>query len=147
MTVFINQNRGRRYPGLRSFATQAKKKIGLEGEVNVLLTSNREMRVLNRKFRKKDKPTDVLSFPASEAVGGGDIAISAEIASEQARRLGHTLEQELKVLLLHGLLHLAGYDHENDQGEMLRAERKLRAKFRLPGSLTERVPTRTNYLR
>jgi probable rRNA maturation factor len=133
-------------PSLRRFLMRAKKEIGLRGEVNVLLTGNSKMRALNRKFRKKNKPTDVLSFPVTDENGSaGDIAISTDIAIQQARRLGHSLDQELRVLLLHGLLHLAGYDHENDQGEMLRAERKLRAKFRLPGSLSERGMARTNY--
>jgi probable rRNA maturation factor len=128
---------------LRSFLQRAKKEIGLRGEVNVLLTSNSEMRALNKKFRKKDKPTDVLSFPTPAGDGiAGDIAISTEIARAQAQRLGHSLDQELRVLLLHGLLHLAGHDHERDQGEMARAEKKLRAKFELPDSLTERGQSR-----
>ena len=126
---------------LRRFGNRAQREIGLSGEVTVLLTSNDDMRSLNRKFRKKDSPTDVLSFPVASALtgnGAGDIAISAEMAREQASRLGHALEQELKILLLHGLLHLAGYDHERDKGEMHRAERRLRVKLGLPGSLAER---------
>ena len=133
---------------LRRFLMRAKGEIGLRGEVNVLLTSNSEMRALNHKFRKKKQPTDVLSFPAVGADGlAGDIAIPSEIARLQARRLGHSLDQELKVLLLHGLLHLAGYDHENDQGEMFRAESKLRAKFRLPEVLLERGQPRKDHSR
>jgi probable rRNA maturation factor len=124
---------------LRRFLVRAKGEIGLQGEVNVLLTTNSQMRALNRKFRRKNKATDVLSFRAVEANGvAGDIAISSEIARLQARRLGHSLDQELKVLLLHGLLHLAGHDHESDGGEMARTEKRLRAKLRLPDSLTER---------
>lgn len=144
--ITSDQGGGSIKPGLRRFLARAKREIGLRGEVNVLLTGNSKMRALNRKFRKKDKATDVLSFPAGQGNGSaGDIAISTEIASQQARRLGHSLEQELKVLLLHGLLHLAGYDHENDQGEMLRAETRLRAKLKLPDSLSERGLARTNY--
>lgn len=122
---------------------RAKSEIGLRGEVNVLVTSNDQMRALNRKFRRENKPTDVLSFPVDGSNGiAGDIAISGQIAKQQARQLGHSLEQELKVLLLHGLLHLSGLDHESDDGEMARAEKELRAKFRLPDSLTERGHSR-----
>jgi probable rRNA maturation factor len=130
---------------LRRFANRARREIGLSGEVTVLLAGNDDMRKLNRKFRKKDKPTDVLSFPAASASNGhgvGDIAISTDIAREQAGYLGHTLEQELKILLLHGLLHLAGYDHERDRGEMFRVERRFRLKLGLPSSLVERSTER-----
>lgn len=137
-------------PGLRisisaleRFLQTAQRNVGLEGEVNVLLTSNRQMRSLNRKFRGKDKPTDVLSFPASSANSrakpAGDIAISLEIARENARTLGHSLETELKILFLHGLLHLAGHDHESDDGEMASFERELRAKLKLPMGLIART--------
>lgn len=142
MTVVISRGMGNRIErALQRFVARVQKQIGLPGQVTVLLTGNAEMRALNRRFRKQDKPTDVLSFPAADGVDGqrpGDIAISTTIAREQARRLGHSVEQELKVLLLHGLLHLAGYDHEHDQGEMSQAERKFRAKLGLPDSLTER---------
>ena len=110
-----------------------------------MLTSNREMRALNRRFRRKNRATDVLSFSApaeNRGNGAGEIAISTEIARRHARRLGHTLEQELKILVLHGLLHLAGHDHERDSGEMLREEQRLRARFGLPASLTERSNSR-----
>src|SRR5215469_15265117 len=106
---------------LRRFLVRAQREMRLQGEVNVRITSDREMRRLNREFRGKDKPTDVLSFPASlngKSELAGDIAISAEIAYANAGILGHPLEQELKILMLHGLLHLAGYNHETDQGEM-----------------------------
>ena len=143
-----NQRGGNVPSSLRRFLQRAKKEIGLRGEVNVLLTGNSKMRALNRMFRKKNKATDVLSFPAANENGiAGDIAISKAIARQQARRLGHSLEQELKVLVLHGLLHLAGYDHESDQGEMLRAERRLRAKLKLPDSLSERGLARSTYAR
>ena len=93
------------------------------------------MRSLNRDFRHKDKPTDVLSFPSDD---GGDIAISLSIARRNARSLGHPFEDEIKVLLLHGLLHLKGYDHERDNGRMVRREEALRRKLGLPLSLTAR---------
>jgi probable rRNA maturation factor len=126
---------------LQRFMKRVQKEIGLRGDVTVLLTSSNEMRKLNRRFRNKDKATDVLSFPAPAAIGGdglGDIAISIPVARAQARRMGHSFEEELKVLLLHGLLHLAGYDHETDQGQMRRKEQRLRTRLAVPTSLTER---------
>ena len=99
---------------------------------------------MNRQFRGKDKPTDVLSFPAlaETAPGGGDLAISLETASVQAVDHGHTLQMEVKLLILHGLLHLAGYDHERDKGQMRRRETLLRKQFGLPAGLVERTPLR-----
>ena len=94
------------------------------------------MREMNRRFRGKDRPTDVLSFPRDE---GGDIAICMEIAQENANRYRHPLSQELKILLLHGMLHLAGYDHETDDGEMAKREMKLRSRLKLPATLIDRV--------
>lgn len=100
--------------------------------LGVRFASDREVRRTNRRFRGKDKPTDVLSFPgasAGAADGGrhlGDVLISVPTARRQAEDRGHPAERELKVLLLHGLLHCLGYDHETDQGEMERLERRLR---------------------
>jgi probable rRNA maturation factor len=116
----------------------------LRGAVNIRITSSREMRELNRRFRKKNTPTDVLSFPANMPKLAGDIAISAEIAGANAAALGHSTETELKVLILHGLLHLAGYDHESDDGEMGTREAKLRALLRLPVGLIERTHDNAN---
>jgi probable rRNA maturation factor len=138
------------HPGLRlktaslvRFLRTAQRHVGLAGQVSVLITSDEEMRRLNRQFRGKDKATDVLSFPADGVHGAtkvvGDIAISAPIAKRNSAALGHSLELELKVLLLHGLLHLAGYDHEQDGGEMAVMEQSLRAKLDLPSSLIERT--------
>jgi len=132
---------GLKEPRLLRFLVAARKSVGLKGDVSVLLTSNREMQRLNRVFRGKDKPTDVLSFPAIDEVSrtfAGDIAISIDIASRNAKDLGHDLEAETKVLILHGLLHLAGYDHETDNGEMAKRESRLRHRLGLPLSLTER---------
>jgi probable rRNA maturation factor len=120
---------------LQRFTRQAQKLVRLKGEVAVLITSRREVQALNRRFRRKDKPTDVLSFPAAM---GGDIAICAEIARQNAKRIGHSVSDEIKVLVLHGMLHLAGYDHETDSGEMAAVEARLRARLNLPLSLTER---------
>jgi len=92
------------------------------------------MQSLNRRFRAKNKPTDVLSFPVETAAAkslAGEIAVSAEIASKNARTLGHSPAEEVKILVLHGLLHLRGYDHECDNGQMARREKQLRAQFHL----------------
>ena len=121
---------------LARFANRAQKAAGLTGEVNVLLTGDPELRQLNLQFRHKDKPTDVLSFPGS---GGGDIAISLQTARAQAAELGHNLLTEVKVLILHGMLHLAGHDHETDRGQMRRLEQRLRIQLGLPAGLIERV--------
>jgi probable rRNA maturation factor len=123
------------------FVTRARRAVGLKVGVNVLLTTSSEMKSLNRRFRKKDKTTDVLSFPAAPEIQkqlAGDIAISAEIATKNARALGHSPSEEVKILVLHGILHLRGYDHECDNGKMQGREKQLRAKFRLPLGLIER---------
>jgi len=112
----------------------------LRGEVGILLTSSAAVRRLNRQFRKKDKTTDVLSFPAPRGKLAGDIAIALPVAAAQARRFGHTLLDEVKLLLLHGLLHLAGYDHEGDAGRMARKEEKMRRALGLPSGLIARKP-------
>jgi probable rRNA maturation factor len=116
--------------------------VKLRGQVTVLLTTDTAMRRLNRRFRGKDKATDVLSFSAGGPVAAeiaGDLAISVSTARRQAVERDHSLATEIKVLMLHGLLHLAGYDHETDQGEMYRRERALRAKLGLPQGLIERA--------
>jgi probable rRNA maturation factor len=101
--------------------SRASRQIGIRGEVNVLLTSNADMRRLNRQYRKKNVATDVLSFPAPDVKGvTGDIAISLEIAKQSAKTRSELLEQEVCILILHGLLHLAGFDHEKDNGVMKR---------------------------
>jgi probable rRNA maturation factor len=127
---------------LERFIARARRAAGLGGAVNVLVTTSAEMKSLNRRFRGKDKPTDVLSFPAA-ADGAkqlaGDIAISAELAAQNARWLGHAPGVEVKILALHGILHLCGYDHERDKGHMARRERKLRRELHLPAGLIERV--------
>jgi len=127
---------------LSRFLTAAKAAVGLRGQVTVLLTTDGNIRGLNRKFRGKNKATDVLSFPAkgvgAEAIAG-DLAISVSTARRQGAAHGHPLGVELKVLMLHGLLHLAGYDHEKDEGRMARRERLLRGKLGLPQGLIERA--------
>ena len=126
---------------LRRFVGRTARIAGLQGSINVLVTSSRELRSLNRRFRGKDEPTDVLSFPVDQVPGSdvaGDIAISAEIAAQNGQRLGHSAATEVKILVLHGVLHLAGYDHERDNGSMARRETRLRAALGLPAGLIER---------
>ncbi|QNI32477.1 rRNA maturation RNase YbeY [Alloacidobacterium dinghuense] len=130
-------------PELRQFLSKAKSEVGLDGEVSVLLGSDTTIRTLNRNFRKKDKATDVLSFPVDGFQGegpkqAGDLAISLDTAQRQASEHGHSLLMEVKILMLHGLLHLAGYDHETDSGQMAGKERVLRKEFDLPSGLIQR---------
>jgi probable rRNA maturation factor len=130
-------------PTLTSYLREAQAAVGLRGEVSVLLTTDDGIRGLNRRFRGKNKATDVLSFPVQAGFGmAGDLAISVETAARQAGEQGHRLSVELRVLMLHGLLHLAGLDHETDDGAMARKERRLRAKLGLPLGLIERVEGR-----
>ena len=130
---------------LSRFLAAAQTAVRLNGQVTVLLTTDAAIRKLNRQFRGKNKATDVLSFPA-EGLGAegiaGDLAISVTTALSQAAEQGHPLSTEIKVLILHGLLHLAGYDHEADDGKMARRERLLRAKLKLPKGLIERANAR-----
>jgi probable rRNA maturation factor len=114
------------------------------GEVALALVSDARMRALNRAYRGMDYATDVLSFPADLADVDvepflGDIVIAAGVATRQARTAGHSVQTELKVLALHGLLHLLGYDHETDNGEMARTEARLRRKAGLVDGLIERT--------
>jgi probable rRNA maturation factor len=131
---------------LTRFLARAGRAAGLRAPINVLVTTNAKMKSLNRRFRGKDKPTDVLSFPAasdSNKSFAGDIAISAEIATQNACALGHDPGVEVKILTLHGILHLRGYDHERDHGQMARREQQLRRELRLPVGLIERADTPT----
>jgi probable rRNA maturation factor len=130
---------------LERFVLRARRAAGLRGTADVLVTSSSAMRALNRQFRGKNKATDVLSFPADsalknskQAIHAGEIAISAEIAAQNAARLGHSTAEEVKILALHGILHLAGFDHERDNGEMARKEMRLRQALRLPVALLQR---------
>lgn len=118
------------------------------GEVAIALVSDAKIQDLNRRYRRTNTPTDVLSFPATVGRGSspgaprglGDIAIATGVARRQAKAAGHTYDTELRVLALHGLLHLLGYDHNNpnDTGRMARAEARLRRKGGLREGLIER---------
>lgn len=126
---------------LSKFVLRASHEVKLKGAVNILVTSSGELRKLNRRFRGRDKPTDVLSFPPDPDFAdglAGDIAISADIARQSARNLGHSAAQEIRILALHGVLHLAGYDHERDRGKMAFTEANLRRSLGLPAGLIER---------
>ncbi len=168
--VKINQEKagivqnGERWTGLalarlEVFLQRLPEATGLPGGFAVALVSDAEIREMNRRFRKQDQATDVLSFPAMErttpspiqttpwrgveprhgaASFRGDIAISVETAVRQAGRRGHSLEREIRLLALHGYLHLCGYDHERDGGAMRLMESRLRRKLRLPEGLVER---------
>jgi probable rRNA maturation factor len=132
---------------LGRFVLRARKAVGLRGQVNVLVTSSAVVRTLNLRFRRQNKATDVLSFPLTSSTSesrkgpklAGEIAISADIALQNSFRLGHPAAQEIKILALHGILHLAGFDHERDNGEMAREEAKLRRALELPAALIQRV--------
>jgi probable rRNA maturation factor len=130
---------------LERFVSRARRVVHLRDTVNVLVTSSAELRSLNLRFRGANKSTDVLSFPAPPMTNrqarrvAGDVAISADIARENARRLGHSVADEVKILVLHGILHLAGFDHERDNGEMARKESRLRLQLKLEGGLIERT--------
>lgn len=147
--------KGHRLPSKRTlgrFLAQAQDTTGLNGQVTVLLTTDATIRDLNRRFRGKNEATDVLSFPSTNPAPGhekiaGDVAISVETARKQAAEQGHALGVELRILILHGLLHLAGYDHETDAGRMQRRERQLRTKLGLPEGLIERSSARSTKTR
>ena len=132
---------------LSRFLSQARLAVRLRGQVSVLLTTDAAQRGFNSRFRGKNKTTDVLSFPADPDSPGtrgaekfaGDLSISVPTACRQAAQQGHSLSTEIRVLILHGVLHLAGYDHETDSGQMARRERTLRAHLGLPGGLIERT--------
>lgn len=137
LRVSVTDRTGRavRSHGLAPWLTRAAP-TSARGEVAIAFLTDAAMRRLNREFRGKDHATDVLSFPGEPPLG--DIAIAVPTARRQARERGHSLRVELRVLALHGLLHLMGYDHETDQGEMHRAEEKLRRRSGLPAGLIRR---------
>ena len=150
-TIQVRFGRALRRRALAAFLKEATAAARLDGEVSVLLAGDARLRRLNREFRQKDQATDVLSFPvdphlpisgkcgAPNGDSAGDLAISVETAARQAAEFGHPLAAELETLVLHGLLHLAGYDHESDGGRMARREAALRRRFGLATGLIERA--------
>lgn len=121
---------------LTGFARDLSRQIVPGRAFDCLITDDAELRRLNLAFLGHDYATDVLSFPNANSLG--EIAISVERADAQARSFGHARMDEVRILMLHGLLHLAGMDHESDDGEMARAEAHWRAQFGLPQTLIER---------
>jgi probable rRNA maturation factor len=132
--VLLNRQRRRRVAGarVRRLLEGAASVLGVSGEVSLVITGDKAVRALNARYRGKDRPTDVLSFPGPGAPHErdlGDIVVSLDTAARNARSQGRTLSAELDVLALHGFLHLLGYDHENDNGEMDRLEARLRRRL------------------
>lgn len=124
--------------GVEQFARRLRDEVAEARAFRCLITDDRELRRLNKNFLGKDYATDVLSVPEPENGFLGEMAISAERAAEQARARGHKLAEELRILMLHGVLHLMGMDHEADRGRMARAEKAWRRKLGLPEGLIER---------
>jgi probable rRNA maturation factor len=132
--VVLNRQRRRRIDAtrLRRVLRDAGRTLRASGEVSVVLAGDGLLRRLNREYRGKDRPTDVLSFPGAGGEEGlGDVVISVPAAERNARAQGHGLRRELDILALHGLLHVLGYDHETDDGTMDRLEQRLRRKLGL----------------
>ena len=125
---------------IESFAELLRARVARRRVFHCLITGDAELRRLNRDFLGKDYATDVLSFPSSVAAAGlGDVAISLARARVQAAEWRHSIETEVRILMLHGVLHLLGMDHETDSGEMQRAELRWRKAFDLPAGLIERA--------
>jgi len=138
--LFQSPVRGVSRRELREFAKRLAAGVAGGRTFSCVVTTDRELRRLNREFRSKDYTTDVLSFPAADSGGFlGDIAISYERAKAQASEYGLSTAQEIEILMLHGLLHLLGMDHESDRGRMKRAEAKWRTALGLPCGLIERA--------
>jgi probable rRNA maturation factor len=154
LVILHNRIEGLSDAALEGFVARARRAAGLGGSIDVLVTDSAEMRSLNRRFRGKNKSTDVLSFPSLAASFNGrrgnfagDIAICSDIANENAVRFGHAVGDEIKILTLHGILHLAGFDHERDNGAMARKEAQLRQILNLPSALIERAHTGNSHLK
>jgi probable rRNA maturation factor len=124
---------------IQSFARKLEREVVKGRPFDTLITGDAELQRLNREYRGKDYATDVLSFTDEAPARLGDLAISAARARAQAREFGHSTETEIRILMLHGVLHLAGMDHETDSGAMARAEKRWRARLGLPNGLIERV--------
>lgn len=130
--VVLDRQRRRRVdaPRLRRVLRGAAARLGIGGELCLVLAGDRALRGLNARYRRQDRPTDVLSFPGGGSPSElGDVVISVASAERNARGLGRSLAQELDVLALHGFLHVLGYDHETDDGRMDRLEGRLRREL------------------
>ncbi len=138
--LFHSAARGLPRNPTRAFARRLAGEVAGGRPFTCLIAGDDELRHLNREFRRKDYATDVLSFPSPTALGSlGDIAISFDHARRQAGEYGHGVAEEIQILMLHGVLHLLGMDHETDRGQMARAEKKWRERFGLPSAVIERV--------
>ena len=137
LAVEVVTSRTVRVPGLARWL-QSVAPARARGAMTVAIVPDARVRALNRRYRRHDAPTDVLSFPAEERGELGDVVIALGVARRQATAAGHSLGTELRLLALHGLLHLLGYDHEQDDGRMLRLERRLRRRGGLREGLIER---------
>jgi probable rRNA maturation factor len=134
--VVLNRQRRQRIDAsrLRRVLRSAGRRLRASGEVSVVLAGDRLLRRLNREYRGRDRTTDVLSFPGPGGEEGlGDVVISVPTAARHARRRGHSVQRELDLLALHGLLHVLGYDHETDDGAMDRLEARLRRELGVRG--------------
>jgi len=130
---------------LRLFLGELTRRVTRGRAISCLVTNDAELRRMNKAYRRKDYATDVLSFPANVGNGvAGDVAISIDRARAQAAEHRHSLEKELRILMLHGALHLAGMDHEKDSGERARAEARWRKRLGLPSGLIERAAVKSN---
>ena len=139
LTIDVVTSGATRAPGLgRWLASIAPARA--RGTMTIAIVPDGRVQQLNRRYRRKDVPTDVLSFPSGEGGYLGDVVIAAGVARRQAKQAGHSLQHELRVLALHGLLHLLGYDHERDAGRMARVEARLRRRGGLREGLIERHP-------
>lgn len=136
--LFRHPSRNLRRGPLREFLADLARRAAPGRAVNCLITTDRELRAMNRRFLQKDYATDVLSFPSANGEPG-EIAISLDRAVAQAAEYGHTIEDEVRILILHAMLHLTGMDHEKDSGHMARAEARWRRRLGLPLGLVERT--------
>jgi probable rRNA maturation factor len=137
--IFRRVPAGVRPRSIQWFARKLQREVARGSRFDTLITGDSELQRLNREFRGKDYATDVLSFPGAAAPHLGDLAISAARARAQAREFGHSVEDEIRILMLHGVLHLTGLDHETDAGRMARTEKRWRERLGLPNGLIERV--------
>lgn len=138
--LFQRAPRGLSRRDVKAFVSRLEQHVAAGRRFTCLLADDAELRRLNHQFLERDYPADVLSFPAPGPDGFlGEIAISVERAADQARERGHGVGDEIGILLLHGVLHLLGMDHERDRGRMARAERRYRKELGLPTGLIERV--------
>jgi probable rRNA maturation factor len=140
ISLLFRTSRKIRRRDLRLFLGELSQRLMRGRALSCLISGDAELRRLNQQFRGKNSTTDVLSFPSRPGNGfAGDLAISADRAKAQAAEHRHSIDDELRILMLHGALHLAGMDHESDSGEMARAEARWRKRLGLPGGLLERA--------